>query len=206
VPTSGGYTTSHILPLAETVPPGRYELRARLLEADGSDIAPIGADGKPLGSAPALPIVVRPGLPAVPLPAGQQPSTFANSVVLQGSTIDMRGVSPGAWVRLTLYWRALSQQSADYTIFTQFIGPDGRVWAQRDNPPRAGWYPTSLWIPDELVVDDYALRLDPAAPFGGYQLIVGMYDPDTGVRVEINHGPGRDGDFVPVAGILVSDQ
>lgn len=203
-PLSGGEAVAaHAFPLAETTPPGRYALRVRLLGVDGSDIGPIGADGAPLSDLPALPVVVRPA--AIPeLPSGQQPSLLAaGRFTLAGAATTQSSIAPGDWLRFTLYWCAERATETDYTVFTQLIGPDGRVWGQQDNPPVGGWYPTSLWQPGETVVDDYAVPVDSTAPPGDYRLIVGMYDPVSGERSGITAGPGAGGDFVPVGSIAV---
>jgi hypothetical protein len=199
-PLAGGTTTVwHSFPLAETAPPGRYALRVRLLGIDGAEIAPVGAV---LSDLPALPVVVRPGAATSPLPADEEMAVFANGVALLGAAVASSDPDPGDWVRFTLYWRAVRAVPADYTVFTQLLGPDGRVWGQHDNPPVGGWYPTSLWLPEEVVTDDYAVRIDPAAAPGDFRLIVGMYDPTTSERAGIIAGAGND--FAMVATITVT--
>ncbi len=77
------------------------------------------------------------------------------------------------------------------------------MWGQWDNQPKGGWYSTSLWQPGQPVADDYAFRLDPAAPAGEYRLLAGMYNPATGERLAITAGPGQGQDFVEVAVVKV---
>ncbi|HMR63402.1 MAG TPA: glycosyltransferase family 39 protein [Anaerolineae bacterium] len=86
-------------------------------------------------------------------------------------------------LHLTLYWQTTVPITADYTVFTQLLGPDGQVWAQWDNPPQAGRYPTTAWSVPDRVVDRYVLTLRDGAPPGDYRLLVGMYDPATGQRL-----------------------
>ncbi|MEW5961641.1 MAG: hypothetical protein AB1801_28320, partial [Chloroflexota bacterium] len=97
-------------------------------------------------------------------------------------------------LKLTLYWQSTAPLPIDYTVFTQLIGPDGQVWAQWDNPPQAGRYPTTAWTAPDRVVDRYTLTLRPGAPPGKYRLLVGMYDPVTGQRlpVTVNGRPQPD--------------
>ena len=64
------------------------------------------------------------------------------------------------------------------------------MWGQQDNPPRGGWYPTSLWQPGEPVADDYLLRVSPEAPPDHYSLVTGMYLPDTLERLPIQPADG----------------
>jgi hypothetical protein len=89
-------------------------------------------------------------------------------------------------LHLALYWQSISAINSNFTVFTQLIGPDGKVWAQWDNPPQAGRYPTSAWLSQDKVIDRYTLTLPPDAPNGNYQLLVGMYDPATGERLPVS--------------------
>jgi hypothetical protein len=82
-----------------------------------------------------------------------------------------------------LYWQSTDTPPADFTVFTQLIGPDNQVWAQWDNPPQAGRYPTTAWTKNDTVVDRYTLTLNEDAPAGDYRLLVGMYNPTTGERL-----------------------
>jgi hypothetical protein len=97
-------------------------------------------------------------------------------------------------ISLALYWQSTAQIPTDYTVFTQLIGPDGQVWAQWDNPPQAGRYPTTAWTAQDSVVDRYMLTLREGAPPGQYRLLIGMYDPITGQRLPatINNQPQPD--------------
>ena len=84
---------------------------------------------------------------------------------------------------LALHWQASKPPTANYTVFTQLIGPDGLVWAQKDNPPQGGRYPTTIWEVDDRVVDRFELSLNEGAPAGEYRLLAGMYDWTTGQRL-----------------------
>ncbi|MEW5957971.1 MAG: hypothetical protein AB1801_09625, partial [Chloroflexota bacterium] len=196
--------STHLLPLAETVPPGLYQLRVQLLAAAGAVIQPLGPAGTPVDTPLVLPIVIRPGAaPAVNngLPALAE---FANGLELLGVEGLAEKTTAGEWLRFTLLWRSQTTSPTDYTVFTQFLGPDGQVWGQHDNPSKGGWYPLSLWAAGEAAADDYAVRLDPAAPPGEYRLIVGLYDPATGERVRLAAGRGTGGDFLEAATITVA--
>ena len=85
------------------------------------------------------------------------------------------------------------------TVFTQLLGPDGQVWGQRDNVPGGGWYPVSLWLPGQPVVDDYAFQIHPDAPPGNYRLIAGLYFSDSQARLATLVGT----DFVEVGTVVV---
>ena len=50
--------------------------------------------------------------------------------------------------------------------------------------PQDNAYPTSLWLPGEFVADTYSL---PALP-DVERVRVGLYNPQTGVRLALNEG------------------
>jgi hypothetical protein len=195
---AGEAITTHRLPLAETLPPGQYQLRVRFLTPAGDDIPAVSQEGAVITQPLALPIVIRPNPQRRPA-APAEPVALANNAALVGVDGPQATVQPGDWLRFTLYWQAAQPVSGDFTVFTQLLGPDGRVVAQHDNPPAGGWYPTSLWAAGETVADDYALSIDPAAPPGDYRLIVGMYNPTTGERVTTAGGA----DFIEVGTVTV---
>ncbi|MCS7261131.1 MAG: hypothetical protein NZ765_10180, partial [Anaerolineae bacterium] len=100
-------------------------------------------------------------------------------------------LSLGQPLNLTLYWRALRPLEDDYTVFTQLLGPDGRIWGQQDNQPQGGRYPTSRWEIGQTVVDRYVLVLHHNAPRGEYYLLVGMYKLASGERLAATDTDGR---------------
>ncbi len=196
LPTAEPSISTHLLPLTETTPPGQYQLQVQLLASNGQEIPPVGPDGAPVARPIALPVVIRPaGAPAPVAPAAQ----LENGVSLLKVDLPQQEFHAGEWVRFSLNWQAVEKPPGDFTVFTQFLGPDGKVYGQHDNPPYGGWYLTSLWRPGEVVQDDYAIRLDAAAPAGDYRLVVGMYDSASGQRVHVEQG----GDFIEAGNVTV---
>ncbi len=194
----------HRIPLPGTLPPGAYSLRVRVLSADGGERPIVTEQGGTLevSQLAGLPVVIHPQ--PVVRALGSPLARFSNDVVLVAADLSEVELRPGDWWRFTLFWRGESAVDQELTVFTQLVGPDGRVWGQRDNPPRGGWYPTSLWRPGEVVDDHYALQVDGMALPGDYQLIVGLYDATSGVRMPVLEGVGRGSDFVPVAHLTVA--
>lgn len=99
---------------------------------------------------------------------------------------DAIAVHPGERLYLTLLWQATTEIPESYTVFTHLYDQREQIWGQEDSPPVSGSYPTSLWLPDEKILDRYQILLDPGAPPGVYRLAVGMYDPATGDRLKVN--------------------
>jgi hypothetical protein len=53
-----------------------------------------------------------------------------------------------------------------------------------------GTYPTTLWLPGEIVVDEYELTIKAEAPAGCYRLAVGLYDAATSARLPAAEASG----------------
>jgi hypothetical protein len=119
---------------------------------------------------------------------------LGNQIQLLGFDLSSRQLADNELLSLTLHWQATKPTTTDYTAFTQLIGPDGMVWAQQDNQPQGGRYPTTAWALQDRVVDRYQLRLREGAPPGPYRLLVGMYDLSTGERLM---AIGTDGARLP---------
>jgi hypothetical protein len=77
-------------------------------------------------------------------------------------------------MELTLYWRALREMEADYTVFVHLLAADGSLVGQVDRMPQGGVYPTSLWAAGEVVPDRMQIPRVGAAPDGPL-FRVGMY-------------------------------
>jgi len=92
-------------------------------------------------------------------------------------------------LHLALYWQAQTRMDTSYTVFAQVLDPAGQVRAQVDSVPRDGGYPTTWWLPGEILTDPLIMELPPdATQDTAYRLIVGLYDPVTGERLAILGG------------------
>lgn len=78
-------------------------------------------------------------------------------------------------VQVTLTWQVQERLAADYTTTVQLFDAADEKVAQNDAPPGGVYYPTSLWKPGEVLVEQHRLA------FGKDQqpvmLLVGMYQP-----------------------------
>ncbi len=97
---------------------------------------------------------------------------FGDAIELVGYNLDRTADSIG----LTLIWHAVRPLDHDYTVFTHALDAAGKQIGGQDNQPMRGTYPTSWWIPGEYISDTYTLPTATA-------IDVGLYDPDTGVRL-----------------------
>lgn len=97
---------------------------------------------------------------------------------------------PGRRLISHLYWRVLREIPQDYTVFIHLVAPDGTLvatWDGETAPSEYGAYRTTLWQPAEIISDERRLELPEGAPAEGqgYQLVIGMYEPQTGQRLPI---------------------
>jgi len=99
--------------------------------------------------------------------------------------------APNTALRLTLYWRVLAPMEISYTVFTHLLNANGQLWAQKDNPPVRGSYPTTEWRVGETIVDKYDIVIPPNAPAGQYEVEVGLYDATTGQRLPLLDETGQ---------------
>jgi hypothetical protein len=125
---------------------------------------------------------------------------------LLGYDLDRTQVSPGEVLRLTLVWRCREATDTAYTVFTHLLDAGQQVRGQKDNPPVQGTYPTTLWVPDEVVVDAYEIPVAADAAPGAYAIEVGMYDPSTIQRLPVVDatGAGVAGDRILLGEIEVT--
>ena len=122
---------------------------------------------------------------------------LGNQVELLGYDLSADQVRPGGTLDLTLYWHGLTELETDYSVFTHLLGESYNLasrnflWGQKDGMPLNGTYPTSRWLENEVVVDSYAIAVQPDAPPGLYRIEVGVYLLETGQRLPVFDDRGQ---------------
>ncbi len=93
------------------------------------------------------------------------------------------------FIRVEVAWRAERDHLPDYTVFTQMLDleTDERL-AGIDTQPQKGAWPTSRWVKNEVIVDEYFVAVPPGLEAGAFKIIVGLYQPETGQRLQLNNG------------------
>ena len=76
-------------------------------------------------------------------------------------------------------------------MFTHLLDSANLIQGQHDNPPVGGTYPTTLWMPGEVIADEYALDVEPDAPPGEHVIEIGLYVAETGVRLPVLDEAGQ---------------
>ncbi|MCB9159710.1 MAG: hypothetical protein H6644_07615 [Caldilineaceae bacterium] len=129
---------------------------------------------------------------------------YGGAIALRTATVMETAVRAGDTVQVDTTWQALAPIASDLTAFLHVLDREGRLVAQHDGAPD-GFVPTSVWMPvlplEETVAVDLPADLDP----GTYRLFLGLYDPETLVRVPVTAGDGAGDTVVPLGAIEVGE-
>ncbi len=188
---------AHQLQMPPTARSGFYLLSLRLVNATSGDIV---SDRVILGK---LEFVERArdfDMPEVQHRVGVPLGGMAQ---LMGYDLPQEQVAAGDSFPLTLYWRALDEMNTSYTVFVHVVGPDGIIRGQWDSVPGKATLPTTGWVKDEVITDEYLVPMDEDAPPWQYTILVGMYDPKTDERVPTASSQAPITDFITLGSIRV---
>jgi hypothetical protein len=105
----------------------------------------------------------------------------------------------GDQVQVCLRWLSLAKTATDYHVFVHVLGADGALITQADFEPKNGAYPTGAWSPGEAI-DDCVTLAAPDLPSSGWQIALGLYNLDDGVRLPVRDAAGQtQGDSVQIS-------
>jgi hypothetical protein len=133
-----------------------------------------GQEAVELGSIQLLP---RPADNDLPNPVQ---INFGGEMVLVGYELHPRSVRTGDSVTLQLYWQALRHMDTNYTVSAQILGPETRIYGQKDSWPLEGALPTSAWTPGLIVEDTMSLSVNADTPPSVYDILIVVYSADGG--------------------------
>ena len=109
---------------------------------------------------------------------------FEEGIELKDVVLRREQLEDSGELLLSIHWQASQEISKNYTVFVQladFSIPE--IVAQSDSQPAWGRQPTSQWQVGESVWDTHRLTLPETFNEKPYQLIVGMYDAESGERL-----------------------
>jgi len=142
---------------------------------------------------------------SLPTDAGEATAwRFGDVAALRAVDVPERAAAGDA-LDLTLWWEALAEPQAAYSVFVHLVGPDGAIAAQADGEPAGGARRTTSWLAREVLGDPRALGLPEDLPPGDYAVLVGLYDPATGAKLPAVGAGGERApdDRAPVATVRV---
>ncbi|MFN2108104.1 MAG: hypothetical protein ACK2UI_00455 [Anaerolineae bacterium] len=175
-------TSRYILAVPEDLSYGDYALTLTLYQSSGESI---GSENLRLIMLSRPPDVTR----EPPVPEKDSTWFLGDAVALIGYDVPER-VAPGDAFRVMLYWHALAAVPGDYTVFIHLLDANGAAVVQADGKPVWWTYPTTQWEPDQYIRDEHILELDADMPRGDYTLSVGLYDAQTGTRLDVTDAQG----------------
>jgi hypothetical protein len=112
-------------------------------------------------------------------------AAWQNGIELQGYSLAPQPGQPGESLQVTLFWQTHQPVTENYIVFIHLLDEQGQIKAQNDDLPRAGAYPVPWWQPGAVIADVHQLVLPPDLPAGVYQLVVGLYRPENGLRLPL---------------------
>lgn len=104
-------------------------------------------------------------------------AVFGGAAVLREARFSSTA-SPGGDVLVDLTWDSVQALREPYTVFVHMEDAEGKLVAQHDGEPGAGFLPTTSWRPGTLVDDRHGVLVSGATAPGTYRLTVGLYRGD----------------------------
>lgn len=109
---------------------------------------------------------------------------WGNKITLLGYKL-LRKPGDAGELSIQVYWQGHEEMERSYSVFFHVINPaTGELVAQSDVIPRGWSYPTNQWAKGEIIDDIVQVPIPELSP-GQYNLYVGWYDSETGVRLPI---------------------
>ena len=177
------------------VPPVRAELTVGLLDRAGQRLALAGGgDTVSLGQVSLLnaPQLSNPAQLFARLPGGDKPYRLGDSISLAGYSAQLLPNPTGGAdeVKLVLHWRTRNPLDVDYTVFAQLATQGQGVVGAGDGQPCAGACPTTAWTPGGTIEDMRIITVPPGVSKDGLEVLVGLYDLQSGQRLPIRDRQG----------------
>lgn len=113
-------------------------------------------------------------------------ATFTGGIRLQRAQYTQRPQRGGS-LGVSLTWSATAKIEHDYKVFVHLYAADGRLVAQHDAIPVNELRPMPSWSPGERIIDRHGLWVSKDVE-GPLRLAVGIYDPETGTRLQLEDG------------------
>jgi len=119
---------------------------------------------------------------------------FEEGITLLGYDLQAPAVQPGRMITVTLYWQAKEPITTSYKVSVQMLSADLRIVAQDDSIPVRWTYPTTAWLPGEIITDEHILTIMPEAAPDSHMLITVLYDAQSAQRLRVEQA-GKTADY-----------
>jgi hypothetical protein len=178
--------------LPADTPPLTARLHAGLLDERG-ELVPL-AEGGELATLTEMRIRERTPLALASVPGRERSYRLGEAARLLGHSVVVTGTQSASGgapaLDVALYWQATSKLPADYTVFVHVLDGRGARVAQGDGPPVNGRYPSSAWLPGQIVVDNHRIVLPAGVNPADLRVAVGLYAPGDGARLPVTDARG----------------
>ncbi len=169
--------------------PAQYEFRWQLRDGDGDGDGVV--KGRPFYSPFNREQINFDEVEVTPWPLEANPpidalvtrAKFGDDIDLYGYNLEQTADE----LNVSLYWQTIAPPAADYFSFIHLLNEEGEIVAQQAFAPVGGLRPTMGWRAGELLTDGYTIPLPPDLPSGEYQLIAGLFEPETWKRPFVTH-------------------
>jgi 4-amino-4-deoxy-L-arabinose transferase-like glycosyltransferase len=132
-----------------------------------------------LEAAAVIPLAWPSDLAHLPPPA--LPLAFDSRFALLGAELEETPVQAGEQLQLTTYWQVLAADPSPVVAFAHLTSNGQDLWGQHD------WL--DVWAdglqPGDRFLQVHAVQTKPETPAGSYHLEIGLYNPETLVRLQI---------------------
>jgi hypothetical protein len=134
-----------------------------------------------------IPTYRMPPSPSAAALQGMTPldANIGSTAQVLGYKLSATSLRPGDTLDVTLYVQPLSRTDVPYTVFLHLTEGNTAPVTQRDSYPGLGNYATTVWDPGRTFVDVYKLKLPADAQPAQAQLVYGLYNGDSGVRLPV---------------------
>jgi hypothetical protein len=122
-----------------------------------------------------------PPLRDVPATAGGM--RFGDAISLNTYVIAPPAPTTASVLRVALHWQSSRPLTTRYKVFVHILDAQGKVVAQSDAEPMADLAPTTSWQVGQTIDDLHGIRLPASLASQSLRVAVGLYDPDTNVRL-----------------------
>ena len=157
------------------------QLHLRLLSPTGEGVPVTQGDNKLAD----MTLSLREHLFEPPFISQPLQAQFGDAIQLLGYDVDNNQAKSGGNIQLILYWQAVATPAEHYTVFNHVTGMDGQIVGQFDGPPSGEAWLTGTWLPGEVIVDRRTIPLRTGIGVGVYDLVVGLYNADSGQRLPV---------------------
>lgn len=133
----------------------------------------------------------------------EPPVTFGHQLSLIQYDLSSTVTSPGQPILIYLYWQNQTSLGNDYSAFVHLVSPTGELISQADYLLGGWFYPTSAWATGYITAVPTLFFVPPNAPAGEYQLLTGLYNSRTGIRLLTESDSGQN-DATSLSKIIVN--